>query len=101
MFQHRWSVIFRHFQSLQSAFFINSTGLSTALAGVLLSCRWVSDEWLIGKFNQKDNPLFQVMDNRTTPEGIQSTSSRGRFAQALAEVLLEIAYALARFVRLE
>ncbi len=74
---------------------LNLLGLSTGLACALLICLWINDEWSIGKFNKNDDQLFQILQNWSTAEGIQTgENTPGLLAKTLKEEIPEIEYAV-------
>jgi putative ABC transport system permease protein len=77
--------------------FLNLVGLSTGLACTFLIYLWISDEFTVDKFNEKDSQLFQVMVNRLDTEGNIETeeSTPALLAKALAEEIPEVEYATA------
>lgn len=94
MFKHNLLIIFRNIKRNKSSFFINLIGLSTGLACALLIFLWVTDEFQIDKFHEKDDRLYQVMLNFPRPNGIQTSEcTPGLLAQALAEEMPEVEYA--------
>lgn len=72
--------------------FLNMMGLSTGLACALLIYLWVDDERNIGKFNEKDSRLFEVMHNITTAGGGVETiePTPGLMAKSLQQQFPEI-----------
>lgn len=91
MFRHNLLISFRSFQRDKSTFAINLIGLSIGLACVLLIFMWVNDELGVDKFHEKDNRLYQVMQNFHRPNGIHTwEATPGPLAEALAEELPEI-----------
>ena len=95
MFRHNLLLIYRTFQRFKTTFFINLIGLSTGLACALLIYLWVNDELHVDKFHEKDDRLFQVMKNLPTASGILTLeNTQGRLAEALAEEIPEIEYAV-------
>ncbi|WP_161888539.1 ABC transporter permease [Pontibacter russatus] len=95
MFRHSLLLIYRNFKRFRSTFFINLLGLSTGLACTLLIYLWVSDEVSMDKFHEKDGQLFQVMTNHDNSGGIVTWEvGPGLLAEALAEELPEVAYAV-------
>jgi putative ABC transport system permease protein len=95
MFQHNLLLIFRNFKRFKSTFFINLIGLSTGLACTLLIYLWVNDELSFDKFHEKDNRLFQVMQNEQNAESIEtSEDTPSLLAEALIQEIPEVEYAV-------
>ena len=98
MFRHNLLVSLRNFQRNKGSFFINLIGLSTGLAGALLIYLWVNDELSIDKFNDKDSLLYQVMNNRTDAQGIDTgETTPALLAKMMAEEMPEVEAAVAVF----
>ncbi|MBN1820550.1 MAG: ABC transporter permease [Prolixibacteraceae bacterium] len=94
MLLHHILIIYRKFKQNKSSFFINLLGLSIGLACALLIYLWVNDELHVDKFNKNDNRIFQVMQNYTDGNEIQTWEyTQGILARALAEEIPEIQYA--------
>lgn len=94
MIRHNLLLAFRNFKRYKSSFFINTVGLTTGLACVLLIYLWVDDELNMNKFHEKDAQLFQVMEHQQYAEEIMTTTSTpGVLAEALAEEIPEVEYA--------
>lgn len=72
MFKYNLTIFLRNIKRDKSSFFINLIGLSTGLACALLIYLWVDDELNIDKFHEKDNQLYQVMQNYQMPDGIHT-----------------------------
>lgn len=70
MFRHNFLITYRTYLRNKSLFIINLSGLSTGLAAVLLVYLWVSNELSVDAFHQKDNQLYQVMQNFQLPDDI-------------------------------
>ena len=94
MFQHSLLLIYRNFKRFKSTFFINTVGLSSGLACVLLIYLWVNDELNVDKFHQNDKRLFQVMAHEVDDKDIRTTGTTQHvMAKVLAEEMPEIEYA--------
>src|SRR6478609_1025614 len=94
MLRHNLLLIYRNFKRFKSTFFINLIGLSTGLACVLLIYLWINDELTIDRFNQKDELLYQVMQNIGKKEGVETIeATSGLLAKALANEMPEVEYA--------
>jgi putative ABC transport system permease protein len=77
--------------------FLNLLGLSTGLASLLLIYLWLSGEWSIDKFNEKDKRLYAVMKTTPNSDGTFSMygSTQGQLANSMAAELPEVEYAVA------
>ncbi len=86
----------RNVKKSKTTFLINLTGLSTGLACTLLIALWVFDELRVDKFHEKDDQLYQVMQNFQF-EGNIETEGRTPvpLGQALLEEMPEVEYAVA------
>ncbi|MEM6845173.1 MAG: ABC transporter permease [Bacteroidota bacterium] len=96
MLRHNFLLTFRTFKRYKASFFINLVGLSSGLACALLIFLWVNDELRIDKFSQKDSQQhYQIMTNRTTSNGIQTTEyTPSLLAEALEEEMPEVEQAI-------
>jgi putative ABC transport system permease protein len=95
MLQHNLLLIFRNFKRFKSTFFINLIGLSTGLACTLLIYLWVNDELNVDKFHEKDNRLFQVMENAKEADGIKTKpSTPDLLGETMVKEIPEIEYAV-------
>ena len=86
MILHTLTLNYRSFLRSKTTFFINLIGLSTALGSTLLIYLWIQDEVNFDKFHEKDDRLFQVMENIRNSEGIVT---RDATPFGMAELLLE------------
>ncbi len=94
MFQHHLLLIYRNFKRYKSTFLINLVGLSTGLACTLLIYLWVNDELHFDKFHEKDDRLFQAMENWRESTGITTQSGTlHQLAEALQREIPEVEYA--------
>lgn len=94
MFNHNLKLALRNIRRHATFSLINILGLSIGLACVLLIYLWVNDELQVDKFNEKDNQLYQVMTNTTTPTGIETVENTpGLLAEALSKEMPEVEYA--------
>jgi putative ABC transport system permease protein len=95
MFRHNLLITYRHFLRNKSTFLINLMGLSTGLACALLIYLWVTDEWSVDKFHQKDEQLYQVLINFQHPEGIKTReNTSARLSQSLLQEMPEVELAV-------
>ncbi|MBK6285183.1 MAG: ABC transporter permease [Draconibacterium sp.] len=91
MFKHNLLIIFRNLKRNKSSLFINLTGLSTAIACVMLIYLWVNDELNVDKFLLKDGQIYQVMEKNTTDHGIEmSENTQGLLAKTLKDEFPEV-----------
>jgi putative ABC transport system permease protein len=93
LFKHTLVLIYRSFKRFKGTFLINLVGLSTGLACTLLIYLWANDELQKDNFFEKDDQLFQVMENRVQAQGIwtaQSTS--GVMAELLVKEMPEVEF---------
>jgi ABC-type antimicrobial peptide transport system permease subunit len=91
MFKHYLITILRNVKRNKSSLFINLTGLSTAIACVLLIYLWVNDELNVDKFLVKDGQIYQVMKKNTTEHGIETDEDvPGLLAKTLKDEFPEV-----------
>ena len=96
MVRHNFLITYRNFLRYKSSFFINLMGLSSGLTCVLLIYLWVNDELSVDKFHQKDDRLYQVMNNLESSKNILTLDiTPALLADALSEEMPEIEYAVA------
>ncbi len=102
MLRHNLLLIYRSFKRFKSTFFINLIGLSTGLAFALLIFLWVRDELSVDRFHEKDNRLVEVLEIHNNPDrpGVNNFTA-GILAEALAEEMPEVEYAVASMIRPE
>lgn len=86
MILHTITLNYRSFLRSKTTFFINLIGLSTALASTLLIYLWIQDELSFDKFHEKDDRLYQVMENIGNNHGIVT---RDATPFGMAEFLIE------------
>lgn len=72
LLQHNLLISYRSFLRNKRSFLINLTGLSAGLACVLLIYLWVADEWQYDRFHENDQHLYRVLQNHTSPSGINT-----------------------------
>lgn len=72
LLRHNMTITYRRHLSNKTSFFINLTGLSTALICVLLIFLWAKDELEVDKFNENDAQLYQVMQHFQLPDKIDT-----------------------------
>ncbi|HMG91954.1 MAG TPA: ABC transporter permease [Chryseolinea sp.] len=91
MFKHNLLLIYRNFKRYKTTFLINVTGLSTGLACAILIYLWVVDETSFDKFHEKEQWLYQVMQNFPVADRIfTDEGTPGLLAEALAEEMPEV-----------
>ncbi|HVW12624.1 MAG TPA: ABC transporter permease [Mucilaginibacter sp.] len=96
MIKNYLKIAWRNFTKDRQFSILNLIGLSTGLACALLIYLWINDELKIGRFNEKDSQLYQVMVNGHWPDGIQTgENSPGLLARSMKEELPEVEYAVA------
>jgi ABC-type antimicrobial peptide transport system permease subunit len=95
MLKHNLLIAIRTFGRHKSSFLINLIGLSTGLTCSLMIYLWVADELNIDKFNEKDDHLYQVMQNINDSGDILTIEgTQGSLAEALAREIPEVEYAV-------
>ncbi|MEM8899793.1 MAG: FtsX-like permease family protein [Bacteroidota bacterium] len=88
-------ITYRSFLRNKTTFLINLIGLSTGLACALMIFLWVQDEMSIDKFHQKDDQLYQVVQNIPNSEGILTTEhTQGLLAETIEKELPEVEHAV-------
>jgi len=91
MLKHNILITYRSFLRHKSTFLINLTGLSTGLACVLLIYLWVQDELSVDSFHEKNDQLYQVIQNNITPDGVLTDEiTPGPLAEAMVDELPEV-----------
>ncbi|MBO9565800.1 MAG: ABC transporter permease, partial [Niastella sp.] len=94
MFLHHFRFAWRNLVKDRRFAILNLTGLATGLACALLIWLWISDEMGMDKFNEKDDRLYQVMQNMELSHGIETMEyTAGLLANGLAEEMPEVEYA--------
>jgi len=94
MLKHYLLLIYRNIVRNKSYFFINLIGLSAGLVCTLLIYLWVRDELRMDKFHEKEERLFQVMENQKYSDKLMTTTSTpGLLAETLKEEIPEVEYA--------
>ena len=95
MFKSLFTIAWRNLLKHRLFSFLNILGLSTGLASALLIWLWVHDEMQMGRFNKKDDQLYQVMLNQATSQGITTgENTPGLLSSALKNEIPEIEYAV-------
>jgi putative ABC transport system permease protein len=95
MFRHNILITYRNFLRYKSSFLINLLGLSTGLACTLLIYIWVADELSVDRFHQKDDQLYQVLQNVQRHDGIKTgESTPAQLSESLLDDMPEVEYAV-------
>ncbi|MDN5200998.1 ABC transporter permease [Fulvivirgaceae bacterium BMA10] len=95
MIRHNFLITFRGFKRYKASFFINMIGLSTGLVCALLIYLWVNDELTVDKFHEKDDRLYQVMQNFESSFGINTIEwTPAPLAKTLMDEMPEVEYAV-------
>jgi len=93
MFKNNFKIVWRNLVKDRQFTFLNLLGLSTGLACTLLIYLWITDELNVDKYNEKDEQLYQVMENLKTESGIKTiTGTAGLLGKALPEEMPEVEY---------
>ncbi|MGN7721382.1 ABC transporter permease [Chitinophaga sp. 22620] len=96
MFKNYFKLAWRSLKKDRQSSFLNLVGLSTGLACALFIYLWVTDEWQVDKFNEKDSQVFRVMENRIRTGSIwTSPTTSGPMAAAMKAEFPEVMYAVA------
>ena len=96
MFRHNLLLTYRIFIRYKSSFFINLAGLSVGLATALLIFLWIHDELSIDKFHDKDERLYQVLENWEFDSSVHTAfETSGPVAEALRSNMPGVEYATA------
>src|SRR3954468_24886131 len=97
MFKNNFKIAWRNLLKDRQFTFLNLVGLSTGLACTFLIYLWVSDEWSVDRFNEKDRQLYQVLKTSPNADGTKSTYeyTQGLLGRSMAEELPEVEYAVA------
>jgi predicted permease len=95
MFRNTFKIAWRSLLKDRQSTVLHLIGLSTGLACALLIYLWVSDEWHVDRFFQKDSQLFQLMENRSGNLKGVSDESSGLLAETVARDMPQVQYAAA------
>lgn len=94
MLQHHILIALRVFKRSKTTFLINTLGLSTGLASVLLIYLWVLDELRIDDFHEHGDRIYQVMQNIPQADGVKTGyGTAGLLARSFLEEFPEVEYA--------
>lgn len=93
MIKNNFRIIWRRLVKDRQFTTLNLLGLSTGLVCTLLIYLWVTDERNVDKYNEKDQQLYQVMQNLKTENGIKTIpGTAGLLGKVLAEEIPEVDY---------
>lgn len=95
MFRNNFKIAWRSLLKDRQSSVLHLVGLSTGLACALLIYLWVSDEWHVDRFFQKDSQLFQLMEARKGNGIGVSIESSGILAETVARDMPQVQYAAA------
>ncbi len=94
MFKNYFKIAWRNLLRDRQFSFLNLLGLSTGLACAILIWLWINNELNMDKYNEKDEQLYQVMQNLKENNGIQTMEyTSGLLANALASEMPEVEWA--------
>ncbi|MEO1010295.1 MAG: ABC transporter permease [Bacteroidota bacterium] len=94
MLKHNLKLFLRNIKKDKGTFLINSIGLSTGLACVILIALWVKDELGMDKFHPNHERIYQVVEHMQFSDGIQTfIETSGPMAEQLAQEMPEVEYA--------
>ena len=98
MFKKSLIQLFRNWKNSKSSLLTNLVGLTTGLTCALFIYLWVSDEFSIDKFHEKDSQLYQVMTQSQTSKGVEvSEATSGLLAETLLNEVPEIEFAVTTY----
>ncbi len=94
MLKSYFTIAWRNLRKDRLFTFLNLIGLSTGLACTLLIWLWATDERAMDRWNEKDNRLYQVMDNQHSAAGIRTMEATpSLLARTLKAEMPEVEYA--------
>src|SRR5882757_7578829 len=94
MLKSYFTIAWRNLRKDRQFTFLNLMGLSTGLACMLLIYLWVTDEWTMDRWHEKDSQLYQVMDNQHNTTGIRTMDATpSLLARTLKAEMPEVEYA--------
>ena len=70
MVRHNLLLTVRNFKKHRSQFIINLTGLSSGIACVLFIFLWVTNEFQVDGFHEKEDRLYQLLGNHKEASGV-------------------------------
>ncbi|MEO6187203.1 MAG: ABC transporter permease, partial [Ginsengibacter sp.] len=91
MFANYLKIAWRNLVKNKSSFFINTVGLATGLACVILIFLWVQDELSMDKFHRNEAGLYQVMEVSKANDKVEvGIGTQGLLAETMAKDLPEV-----------
>ena len=95
MLKHNLLIVYRSFLRNKSSFLINVFGLTVGLACALFIFLWVQDEMAIDGFHEKEDRLYQVMQQVPMVDDVMVADwSPGPLAEALLAEVPEVEQAI-------
>ncbi len=95
MLYHNLLLSLRSFARYKSTFLINLVGLASGLTCVVLIMLWVTDELSVDRFHEKEERLYQIMNNFKSTDGIQTLDATPvPLAASLKADMPEVEYAV-------
>ncbi len=95
MLTHNLTLFFRNIVKHKGTFLINVIGMLIGLTCALLIAIWVLDEIGIDRFHKKEDRLVQVLQNLSTPNGIETDNlTHGPLAESLLNEFPEVEQAV-------
>ncbi|HWJ27072.1 MAG TPA: ABC transporter permease, partial [Flavisolibacter sp.] len=95
MFINYWKIASRNFMRDRQFTILNLLGLATGIACALLIWLWIQDELRMDKYNEKDEQLYQVMQNMPGSSGVETIEyTPGLLAGALEKEMPDVAAAV-------
>lgn len=102
MLQNYFKITVRSLRANKLFTLINLVGLSTGMACAILLFLWVRDELRVDRFHEHADRLYQVMEHSHNPSSPNTgPHTSGLLAEALAEQIPEVEYAVAAKIRPE
>src|SRR5690349_9508308 len=95
MFTNYFKIVWRNVIKDRQSTILNLLGLSTGLACTLMIFLWITDELNVDKYNEKDQQLYQVMENIKNEDGIKTIEgTAGLLGATLSKEIPEIEYSV-------
>lgn len=95
MLYHNLVLSLRSFVRYKSTFLINLVGLASGLTCVVIIMLWVNDELSVDRFHEKEERLYEIMNNFKTTDGIQTLDATPvPLAASLKSEMPEVEYAV-------
>jgi putative ABC transport system permease protein len=95
MLLNYWKIAWRNFLRDRQFTIINLLGLAIGIASALLIWLWIQDGLRMDKYNEKDQHLYQVMQNMQSSNGIETIEyTPGLLAAAMAKEMPDVAAAV-------